>query len=415
MVNYNYFVWVEIEANKQRILDEKRFAIMLSNCEKAGIGSIVLSVKDTTGFGIYESGIVPHYSQLDRAFERKDYLQLYIDAAHRHGLKLYAGIDVFSEGRNTAANKKSPGVLHTEWQTELYGIADDGSTAIRKISDMRGLKSVGAIDDFNEIFVNPAVDAVQDYEASIVKELIGKYALDGIVLDRVRFVGLSSDFSGYTRKKFEEYTGRPVENWPQDIFILQNGAEGITERFGDQFGEWIEFRASIIKKFILKVRGIVDQSGKNVELIDYTGSWYPLYYLVGANWASRDYHPEEYKWVKNSFSDTGYAEDLDKLMSGFYYPEVTIEEAQNSNRPAYWYSVEGSAKMAEKVTMGAVPIIGSLFLRQYKDDAEQFKKAVHMCFEKSSGCMLFDLSYLDDFGWWDSCRADKLFTGAAIV
>jgi hypothetical protein len=407
MVNHNYYVWVEIEANKQRILDKERFESMLSNCEQAGIGSIVLSVKDTTGFGIYESRIVPHYSLYDSEFEHKDYLRECIDAAHRYGIKLYSGIDVFSEGRNAAINEKSPGVLHPEWQTQLYGLLDDGTTAVRRVSEMWGMKTTGSIDDFNEIFVNPVNDDIQDYEASIIQELISNYKIDGIVLDRVRFVGLSSDFSDYTRKRFEKYTGQTVTNWPEDIFTLEDGPNGITERFGSRFGEWVEFRASVIKNFILKVRDIVYESGKKIEFIDYTGSWYPDYYLVGANWASCNYQPEEYEWVKDSFSKTGYAEKIDKLMSGFYYPDVTIEEAEKNNQPDYWYSVEGSAKMVDKVTMGAVPTIGSLFLMQYKDNPAQFKKAVAMCFQKSSGCMLFDMSYLDDFGWWNACRIEN--------
>lgn len=404
MVNHNYYVWVEIEANKKRLVDVQRFESMLSKCENAGIGSIVLGVKDTSGFGLYNSSIVPHYSEFDSDFDNIDYLQLYISAAHRHGLKLYAAIDVFSEGRNAEINPKSPGIVHPDWQTQLYGISDDGTSQIRKVSDLGNFKTSGSIDDFNEIFVNPVHEEVQNYEASIIAELVNNYDIDGVVLDRVRFVGLSSDFSDYTRNKFEEYTGRKVEQWPEDIYKLENNGEVISTFFGTRFGEWVEFRASVIKNFVLKVRKIVDHAGKNVELIDYTGSWYPLYHLVGANWASEKYHPEEYEWAGDTYSKTGYAEKIDKLMSGFYYPEVTMEEAKENGRPDYWYSVEGSAKMADKVTMGTVPIIGSLFLRQYEGNPEQFQKAVEMCFKQSSGCMLFDLCYVDDYSWWEKCR-----------
>lgn len=405
MAEHNYYLWVEIEANKPRLVDARRFENILSKCQDAGIGSIVLSVKDTTGFGIYNSDIVPHYSEFDGDFAKKNYLELYITAAHNRGLKLYAGIDVFSEGRNADKNEKSPAIVHPDWQTQFYGISDAGTARIRKVSELGNLKTTGSIDDFNEIFVNPANDEVQNYEVSIINELITHYDIDGIVLDRVRFVGLASDFGDCTRKKFELFTNRKVEHWPEDIYKLENDSGSIAASYGSRFGEWVEFRASVIKNFILKVRETVDKADKKVEFIDYTGSWYPLYYLVGANWASEGYIAEEYKWVnKISYSKTGYAQDIDKLMSGFYYPEVTVEEAKKNGRPDYWYSVEGSAKMADKVTMGAVPIIGSLFLQQYEGNPEQFQKAVKMCFNKSAGCMLFDLSYVDGYDWWNKCR-----------
>ena len=56
----NYFVWVEITANKERILNADLFADAMAKCAKTGIDSVVLSVKDTSGYVIYDSAIAPH-------------------------------------------------------------------------------------------------------------------------------------------------------------------------------------------------------------------------------------------------------------------------------------------------------------------------------------------------------------------
>jgi GNAT superfamily N-acetyltransferase len=126
-----------------------------------------------------------------------------------------------------------------------------------------------------------------------------------------------------------------------------------------------------------------------------------LYYQVGANWASKNYKAGEYPWVDtDEYKKTGYAELLGGLMSGFYYSYVTEQEAREANQPAYWYSVEGSGKIAAMVTKGAVPIVGSLFLKQYEENLPSMTEAVKMCFQKSTGCMLFDLSYLVENDWW---------------
>ncbi|AST56513.1 S-layer protein [Thermoanaerobacterium thermosaccharolyticum] len=398
----NYYLWMEIHANKNRILNSKYFEDVLDKCVQSGISSIILSVKDTSGFCIYNSKIVPHYSYFDPDFEKnKDYLDLYINMAHSKNLKIYAAVDVFSEGNKENKNILSKAYEKPEWQTYMYGIDPNGNASIRPITDSDEMLTFDSIDDFADIFVNPVREDVQQYETNVIKEIATNYNIDGIVLDRVRFVGLAADFSDYTKDKFERFIGEKVYNWPEDIYKLKISDSGEKQIiYGDLFGNWITFRASVIKKFIVGIREIIKKLDKKVELIDYAGSWYPIYYQVGANWASEKYIPEDYPWVGKEYSKTGYAEYLDKLMSGFYYPDVTIDEAIKNGKPAYWYSVEGSGIMASKVTMNVVPIIGSLFVKQYEGNPENFKKAIDMCFKKSQGCMLFDLSYIEDYNWW---------------
>ncbi len=415
MADSNYYVWIEIEANKQRLLDEDYFGAVLDQCQEAGIGSVILAVKDTSGFGIYKSRFVPHYSLYDRDFGETDYLGLYVDMAHEKRIKLFAGVDVFAEGKVNRRSNLSPGFRNPEWQTSMYAVDASGNPVIKPISQLGDARTAGSIDDFHEVFVNPVREDVRRYELEIIREIIQNYDVDGIVLDRVRFIGLGSDFSRYTREKFEEYTGKRVENWPFDIFKLsaQEGGEGLQVEYGPLFGRWLTFRAGIIKDFVLEVRRMVEASGKNILFCDYTGSWYPNYYYVGANCASGSDLPEEYPWVGGEYSATGYAEDLDILFSGFYYPEVTAAEAEKAGRPAYWYSVEGSGDMVKKVTLDKVPVVGSLFLQQYEGKPEVFGKAVEMCFQKSGSCMLFDLCYIDGYNWWAQCKRDKLPGGSS--
>lgn len=407
MVDINYYVWVEIEANKQSILDEDYFGSLLDRCYETGIGTVILSVKDTTGFCIYKSGFVPHYSLFDMAFGETDYLQLYVDMAHEKGIRLFAAIDVFAEGSMKYPNPLSPGFINDEWQTRMYAVDPEGNTVIKKISELGDCRTTGSIDDFREIFVNPVHEDVRAYELDIIREITANYNIDGIVLDRARFVGLGSDFGDYTRERFEKYIGEKVADWPNDIYRLNwSGQADIQVEFGSLFGKWITFRAEIIKDFIRKAEGIVKESGKNIIFSDYTGSWYPLYYLVGANWASSGYVPEEYPWVGSEYACTGYAEKLDLLLSGFYYPDVTIKDAEASGQPAYWYSVEGSGDMVKKVVGNSVPFVGSLFLQQYEGKPETLKAAIDMCFEKSGACMLFDLCYIVNDNYWDACQRD---------
>ena len=405
MLNDQYYIWVETEANKKRILDSTVFENVIKKCVGAGIGTIILCVKDTTGFCLYNSRFVPHYCKFDRDFADVDYLRTYLKLAHKYGVKLCAGIDVFSEGRTKQINPLSPGFSHPTWQTQIYGVDKMGNAKVQRVADSAPIQTTGSIDDFNEVFVNPVMDEVQDYELSIIQELLANYEIDGIVLDRARFVGLSSDFSDYTRAKFENFAGEKVAVWPEDIYRLVSVESGIQVEYGPDFGKWVTFRARIINNFMIKVRNVISHADSKVKFIDYTGSWYPEYYLVGANWASDHYVPKEYPWVNEmEYAKTGYAKYLDTLLSGFYYSDITRQEAKENNQPDYWYSVEGSGDLVEQVVGDTVPYVGSLFLKQYENDGEKFHKAVEMCFKKSSGCMLFDLCYIDGYDWWKFCK-----------
>ncbi len=399
-MNYNYYIWIEIEANKKTITDPKKFRQAMEKCRDAGIGSVILSVKDTTGFAIYDSQIAPHYYEYDDTFEDKDYLMECLQTVHSLGMKFYASTDVFAEGNKSNPHPKMPAMQHKDWQSSVYGLNTSNEMVVQQITEKSPIRAVGSIDDFNEIFVNPANDEVCEYELSLLNEIMSKYMIDGITLDRVRYVGLSSDFSPITKKKWDKYLGREC-NWPYDIYRIRDNQGNLEVEYGDCFGEFITFRAGIIKSFIERVRKLVDSQTKKIEFWDYTGSWYPLYYQVGANWASRNYKTEEYPWVDTeNYKQTGYAELLGGLMSGFYYPYVTEQEAEEANQSAYWYSVEGSGRIAAMVTQGVVPIVGSLYLKQYEENLPSMTEAVKMCFQKSTGCMLFDLSYLVEYDWW---------------
>ena len=109
--------------------------------------------------------------------------------------------------------------------------------------------------------------------------------------------------------------------------------------------------------------------------------------------------PEEYGLASiEKYQHAGYAHLVDNLLSGCYYPEITEQEA--AHRPAFWYSVEGAARLAKQVILEDAPVTASLFLDQYRSQPRRIEQAIQMCFAQTGRCMLFDLSYLEQDGWW---------------
>jgi hypothetical protein len=389
-------LWFDATANFKHLGSHDSIVVVLDKCVNSGITDIIIDVKPISGEVLYESSIAPKMKTWD-GFTRPDtfdYVNTVIKEARKRNLKVHIALNIFCEGHNY----HDRGIVYTkhpEWATVIY--TKDGFIPItqqkHKYSAM----------------VNPALEQVQEYELKIIEEIVKKFDIDGIVLDRVRYDGIYADFSDSSRIKFERWLGRAIK-FPEDIFKI----EGDSIIKGRYFKEWLEWRALTIKKFFEKARKIVKSLKPNVLFGDYAGSWYLTYYELGANWASEKYKPE-FDWASENYNKTGYAELLDFLCSGLYFYEVTKDEVESKSAidaskltepgmkatKEILYSVEGSAELVKKVTMGVVPVYGSLYVEQYKGEPERFKRAIEMAFEKTDGVMIFDLVHIQNYNLWD--------------
>lgn len=389
-----YSVWIEIQANKATIADAHQFRAAMRRCAQAGMDAVLLSVRDTSGFALYPSKLASHYSQYDPAFAPGvDYLKQCVEICREEGLALFAALDVFVGGNRNHPQPGMPALLHPEWQAQVYGLDAQGAPCVRPVMDAQGLQTVSSIDDFGELFLDPMHPEVQQYLLDLADELLERYPVAGLVLDRVRYVGFCSDFGPRTRAAVQRLAG-DTEGWPESVYRIE---EGRTVP-GPLFDAFRTSRAECIHDFMERMSALVDRFPGRV-LLDYTGSWYPLYDQVGANWASVRHVPEEYGLASiEKYQHAGYAHLVDNLLSGCYYPEITEQEA--AHRPAFWYSVEGAARLAKQVILEDAPVTASLFLDQYRSQPRRIEQAIQMCFAQTGRCMLFDLSYLEQDGWW---------------
>ena len=407
MAQKSVMMWMDATANFERLASKDSVKYYLAKCKSVGVTDIVIDVKPITGEVLYESKIAPFLREW-KGFTRPanvDLLQTAIEEGYALKLKVHASINVFSGGHSQFKR----GIIYTthpHWQSQNYT-----ETGITPISEIK-TKISGML--------NPADPEVQAYELSILAEIIKKYPrLDGIMLDRVRYDGMEADFSPLSKKLFEKYISKKVDNFPADIFSYgkENGKNAKVP--GKYYKEWLEWRASVIYNFFKKARAVAKQNNPKIIFGDYTGAWYPTYYEVGVNWASNKYKvAKDYpQWATKRYQQYGYAELLDLYSSGCYFYEVTKKEVLDSNsikaarteagmseQKAPWYSVEGSAEMAMSITKNAAPLLGSVYVEQYKENSEQFTKAMQMCLDKTNGLMIFDMVHIVDKNWWDTIK-----------
>ena len=400
------YLWFDAQANYERLSYPDSIDLYLKKASEAGFTDVVVDVKSIMGWTLYHSDYAPYMGQWKGHSRSEDYdmLGIFLDKARKYDLGVHASMNVFSGGHL----EYEKGIIyknHPEWQTMNY--------------TPEGIKPIKKVETTYNGMLNPALPEVQDYEMKIIKEVVKKYPrLEGIVLDRMRYEGITSDFSPASKKMFEQYAGIQVKNYPEDILYWEKDQEGEAQwKRGPHFDKWLEWRASVIHDFAKRVRKEIKSINPDIVYGDYVGAWYPTYYEVGVNWASQDYDPsKDYDWATPQYQKTGYAEYLDLFMGGLYFKQVTVEEVRKMNQEevegrnepgmsqkrADWYSVEGCAELANGVLKDAVPFMGSLYVQQYKGDEKQFKRAVDMAMKKTDGLMIFDAVHLINYNWWDT-------------
>ncbi|HYM92193.1 MAG TPA: alpha amylase family protein [bacterium] len=249
-------------------------------------------------------------------------------------------------------------------------------------------------------FVNPADPEVSGYEMAVIYEVLSRYDVDGIILDRARYQDITEDFSPLSRAGFEAFIGQKVGHWPEDIYTYAPSGYWVTRVSGPLYRAWLGYRAHTILAYVRAVAHLVHTFRPQVAVAMYVGAWYPVYYDEGVNWASPEV-AAPYAWIGPEWVRAGLAPLLDYLMIGLYYQDVTAGEARASHHNPE-VSVQGGALLARSLVQGATPLVGSLQVSLYAGDPGRLTRAVRMSQGLTRGTMLFDLVYLTQDDLWNA-------------
>ena len=384
--NDNY-MWVDCEANYSITSSPDSIAFYLDKMKSSGFDNVVVDVKSIMGEVLYDSDIAPYMSPFRGSDRPRDYDMMghFIRLGHERNMRVFASLNVFAGGHNYMDR----GIIfddHASWQTICYINGE--------------FVPISQVKTTYDGMVNAANPEVQEYELSILKEFVSKYPeCDGIIFDRVRFESMTADYSDLSRSLFAQWSGLEICNWPDDVFSWPSGASSWSR--GKYYKQWCEWRASVIHDFVVRAHKELKSINPGLIVGDYAGAWYPIYNEVGVNWASKQYDAsKDYDWATPTYCNTGYAEELDLLMSGLYYTEITEDERPDEP----YYTVRGAAQMVKDVTCGVVPVVGSIYVDMYSGDMSAYPKAVAQSVESTGGVMIFDLVHIRRGDLWDATR-----------
>ncbi len=272
------FLYAEAGSNLRRFGSLTSVTLTLDRMKKAGMESLVLEAKPVHGHVIYPSKVAPRLGEWDgfRPDPAFDPVRTAVVEGRKRGIRVFLAANVFTEGViHRADNSTTLGLLFEgkeEWEAWNYALsgapAVPGTTETARLAPMHEFRRTLAA------YVSPFHPDARAHQIRIVKELAA-YRPDGIVVDRVRFSGIESDFSPSARKAFEKHLGKPVPNWPTDILTWSHGADGLPKYTpGPLFDEWLFFRSKAIRDFLNEVAAAVHSVDPAIVIEDFTGSAY---------------------------------------------------------------------------------------------------------------------------------------------
>lgn len=387
------YIWIDAAANFVEFANSKENIVRdLKKAADAGFTDIVVDVRNSMGDVLFKTDIVEQARKLPtweggyHYYERTatwDYLQVFIDAGHELGLRVHAAINTFTGGCIYPYGLGQQGLVFRDetkkdWVTTLYL---NGSLINALDADS---------DSYSTKFFNPANDEVQTFLLSMIQDL-AKYDVDGIFLDRCRYDDIYSDFSEVSKKKFEEYLGYSITDFPKCVETSYPK-------------QWLAFRAKVIHDFIVKAREAVKSENEEIQFGTYVGAWYSTYYEVGVNWASPRYNAaSDYSWASAEWVKYGYADHLDFMLVGAY---AGADKVYGTTE----WTCQGFCMLAKEKLCGDVkfaggPDVGNSSGYESGGQGSTITKTVDACMNSADGYFLFDMVHIRNYNYWSACKS----------
>lgn len=381
-------LWLDAEANFQLFSQKSNITTYLDLAKKTGFNTIVVDVRPVQGDVLYKSKFMPELTTLNGYTVTRDwdYLQYFVDEAHKRDLKVVADATIFTAGLLQSRN----GMIFrsNEWDDKVSVIyAPNGALISGKNNPSKTEATV---------FLNPVLPTVQDFVLKYITEIVTNYNIDGFNLDYCRYSDYSNDFSEASRVAFSKYIGVNVADFPASIFTYNSDG---SRNPGKYYKQWWEFRSMTIHDFVAKVNQTINSIKPKVKLYYWAASWFGNRYEVGQNWGSKTYTDFDSSWATDNYHNTGFADELDVFLLGAYLNRIY---GLNDNE-----SIEYAIYNGKKIVNGACTMYGTIAANNHMDNADtnsNIENAVYVCLRDTPGLMVFDIVQVIQFGLWDGIK-----------
>jgi uncharacterized lipoprotein YddW (UPF0748 family) len=212
------------------------------------------------GDAYFNGGSEPRAQALSSQPASFDPLKVTLAEARRAGLRVHAWVNVnlVSSAVDLPASRSHVIYRHPEWLMVPRGLAKE----LRVLDDRSPLyvdklaRTLRQSGDAEGLYVSPISPGAVDYIATIVRDLVSRYPLDGLHLDYVRYPSDDFDYSRLALSLFASETARDLPAAEAEALRASEAGNPFawTEAYPDR---WTAFRRARLTALVERVRRVV--------------------------------------------------------------------------------------------------------------------------------------------------------------
>lgn len=205
--------WVD----RTRLISPQSIDDAVASAVKDGFNTLIVQVRGR-GDSYFLNGLEPRPLAL-LAQPAFDPLADAIAKGHARGLAVHAWINVnLIAGTDVPTSRSHVVYRHPEWLMvprliagDLAALDADGPEYLGRLT--RYARSQAA--ELEGLYLSPATPGAVEYTTSVVRDIVQRYAIDGVHFDYLRYPGDEFDYGRETLRAFGQNPARAPERWRQ--------------------------------------------------------------------------------------------------------------------------------------------------------------------------------------------------------
>ncbi len=275
--NFSGALWIE----RHNISTPEKVDDIVNLVRGTNIKNLFIQVRGR-GNAYYNSEYEPLATSIPDGFDPLKYL---IEKTRKMDFKIHAWVNIsyVLDADKYPLDEKHILYKHPEWISYDYSGRPMTEYSKKELED-------NLLEGF---FLDPAIPEVKDYIASIVKDILSKYPVDGIHLDFIRYP--YSGYSSYSKKYLSDFGYNPIA---REIFKTKFGLDPISidrDKDSPEKELFDQFRRDQITEIVKRIRGIVKSKNENLIL---SAAVMPRY-----DWGKKVYFQDWPKWLDEHYID----------------------------------------------------------------------------------------------------------------